>query len=623
VNRATTTPKTITTEQSSTTTPIAKNWSTFWPLSPRAQLALCIALALALRLLILVRAHGMMEGDEAVLGVQAERILRGQLPIYFYGQAYMGSWDAYLMAPLVAIFGPSANVLHTVTLLESLLLIPLLGALAVRLYGPAARLPAMLLAAVAPLYVVVIELHALGGYIETLILGTALMLLVTIIAERWAAQRSTLWLWLLVGLLTGLAFWINPLIAYFLIACVLWMAPLALARIRRGWAEGAAWWRATALRIGGSLVTFCIGATPAIIYAFQNHLANVQFLDAGTGAGASNGFSLRLYPLQFMLVTALPHIMGVGVPWIPSSGTTHILVTAFAYIARIVVFVAIGYTLLLLIWRRPARGNRWLAAGANPLRQWWNYSFAPLLFFIVLLIYWRSSVVRDGPNQPATDRYLLPATIALSLMLTCLFVEWPVLFEWLARKLPQVRLPISSAVAERLPTLLMGALLALVVAGYGIAYPLANDVSAMGSAYAIWLTFPAEDHAMLGYLEQHQIHDVWTNHWIGHVIIYLEDERVACADYVSLTLKLDQPRFPEDTQKVAQADRASFIIYADPAHGEPLTEQELDQLHVAYMSARFGMLWVITPLSRTVHPQEIFTGLYADWGSIPTPSPSP
>src|SRR5215467_11382552 len=73
--------------------------TTFWR-SPRVQLLSCLVLAIIIRLIVLLRSHGMMEGDEAVLGIQAERILHGSLPLYFQGQAYMASWDAYLAAPL-------------------------------------------------------------------------------------------------------------------------------------------------------------------------------------------------------------------------------------------------------------------------------------------------------------------------------------------------------------------------------------------------------------------------------------------------------------------------------------------------------------------------------------------
>jgi hypothetical protein len=197
------------------------------------QSALAVLLALAVRLFFLARTGGMISGDEALLGVRAERILHRAQPVYFYGQAYMGNWDAYLLGPIIAVFGPSAGAIHAVTLAESLLLVPIAGALAVKLYSRRALLPALLITAVLSLYDVISELQMLGGYVETLVLGTALMLLMTLIAERWDQGRSTRVLWIGVGLLVGLSRWIDVLIAYYLVICILWLAPLALARLLR------------------------------------------------------------------------------------------------------------------------------------------------------------------------------------------------------------------------------------------------------------------------------------------------------------------------------------------------------------------------------------------------------
>src|SRR5689334_21286090 len=73
---------------------------------PRFPLALAIVLTLLLRVALVVHTHAMIDGDEALLGIQAERILQGQYPTYFYAQPYMGSLEAYLAAALFAVFGP-------------------------------------------------------------------------------------------------------------------------------------------------------------------------------------------------------------------------------------------------------------------------------------------------------------------------------------------------------------------------------------------------------------------------------------------------------------------------------------------------------------------------------------
>ncbi len=57
----------------------------------RSPLWICLLLAFILRMWLIIRTHGLVDGDEALVGIQAEHILRGELPIYFYGQPYMGA----------------------------------------------------------------------------------------------------------------------------------------------------------------------------------------------------------------------------------------------------------------------------------------------------------------------------------------------------------------------------------------------------------------------------------------------------------------------------------------------------------------------------------------------------
>src|SRR5437764_9476136 len=147
-----------------------------WQTDILSPLWLCLLFALGIRIWLAYHTHGIIDGDEAMVGIQAEHILHGEHPIYYYGQAYMGSLEAYLMAILFAIAGPSVWMLRAEPILLSLLVVwltwKLAGALAeAAQLSPSARLLfktlAALCAAVAPLYDTVLELRTLGGYIET------------------------------------------------------------------------------------------------------------------------------------------------------------------------------------------------------------------------------------------------------------------------------------------------------------------------------------------------------------------------------------------------------------------------------------------------------------------------
>jgi hypothetical protein len=135
-----------------------------------------LPVAIAVRAWMTIHTHGIIEGDEALLGLQAEQILRGSHPIYFWAQPYMGTLEAHLVALLFWIAGPSARILRVEPMLLSLPLMWLTWKLANAL-ADLARLAdyarpwfvtfAMCVAAIPPLYDLVIELRTYGGYIET------------------------------------------------------------------------------------------------------------------------------------------------------------------------------------------------------------------------------------------------------------------------------------------------------------------------------------------------------------------------------------------------------------------------------------------------------------------------
>ncbi|RMF23181.1 MAG: hypothetical protein D6760_05960, partial [Deltaproteobacteria bacterium] len=54
--------------------------------------------------------------DEGVVGLMGKHILEGRsLPVFFYGQHYLGALEAYLAALSFAIFGVSITSLRLVT----------------------------------------------------------------------------------------------------------------------------------------------------------------------------------------------------------------------------------------------------------------------------------------------------------------------------------------------------------------------------------------------------------------------------------------------------------------------------------------------------------------------------
>src|SRR5207247_8349868 len=189
-------------------------------------LLFCLLIAIVVRAFIVIHTQGFIDGDEALVGIQAEHILRGELPIYFYNQPYMGSLEAYIMAGIFAIVGPSVWALRAEPILLSLIVVWLTWKLASAL-ADTARLPlhakqwfrtiAAFLAAIPPLYDTVLQLRTLGGYVEIFIFMLLLMLFALALTNRRAAgasRRELAWRWASIRFIIGLCLCVTPLIFY-------------------------------------------------------------------------------------------------------------------------------------------------------------------------------------------------------------------------------------------------------------------------------------------------------------------------------------------------------------------------------------------------------------------------
>ncbi len=185
-----------------------------------------IALAAALRLILIAQGWPVTNSDEATIGLMARHIAyQHELPVFFYGQQYMGALEAYLGALFFQLFRPSLLVLHaSLVFLFVLFLVStyLLGRL---LYSKTVALFSLFVLSLGSSYMIIRPLSAIGGYAETLLLGSLLCLLASALAlsgtsvtisrrtQGWRLLAFFFW-----GLCAGLGLWSDLLIAPF-VAC--------------------------------------------------------------------------------------------------------------------------------------------------------------------------------------------------------------------------------------------------------------------------------------------------------------------------------------------------------------------------------------------------------------------
>ncbi len=221
--------------------------------------AMIIAIAALLRLLLISQDWPITNSDESTMGLMALHIAnRGEHPIFFYGQHYMGSLEAFLAAGLFHLFGPSTFVLRCVLIVFFVLFLISIYLLVSLLYSKKLALVTLILLSVGSDATLGQELFAIGGYPDTLLFGTLVLLLAAWLAlssipeviqqQRWRILAFVGW-----GLAAGLGLWSDLLILPFVLIA-------GLLLIMGCWREWRTW------AIPGILLGLIVGAFPLLYY---------------------------------------------------------------------------------------------------------------------------------------------------------------------------------------------------------------------------------------------------------------------------------------------------------------------------------------------------------------------
>jgi hypothetical protein len=588
---------------------------------PWALPAAAAALGVLARLWLVARTNAMIDGDEAMVGLQALGILHGQFPTYFPGQAYMASVDAYLAAPLVALLGPTGWALRLVPALLSPLLVLLTARLAWALLprdGVATPLLAGLAACVAglpPLYVAVTEMRTWGGQLEIYIVTLALLLAVMELADRLRAGAAAWRLaarWLILGILAGLGIWINPLILYALLAGLLWLAPPLLGRLApgrfhlpgSGSAGDAHGWRPAMLApLLALLPGLALGGLPAWVYAARNHGVNLlvyasqpQVDPAVSGAARHGRLFLGAAITARYFTCVAPNVLDGRMP----------TETALLLPLRLLLLVPPLLGVAGAVWavRHPT-------PGAPRLGLALLYAGAVTAVFCLGTSAWAAT---KSCASDLAGRYAVPLGLLEPLLLLGL-VATPALWQaWRARaRGPAAAAPSDAggpfstaggAVTFAVTVLLAAGLL------QGATYVSASPTDTFQSPY--FHEVPADVSPLLTYLAREHIQAAWCNHWLGNIVTYRTAEATTCADYFDQVVMGGLRRPPGTLEAVSAADRASFILTLRDPH--PCLARELDAQGIRYTLATFPGVVVITP-ERTVDPTTVLLGLKQDYSA--------
>jgi hypothetical protein len=136
-----------------------------------AVLLLSAALVIVRSLVYAVFEHADFDSDQAIIGLMAKHLSEGRaFPLFFYGQTFMLGVEAWLMAPVFWVMGPTVAALKTSLILTNVALVWLIIVGLVRWGGlrPALALVPALFVAFAPPDTARALVNAQGGNVEPL-----------------------------------------------------------------------------------------------------------------------------------------------------------------------------------------------------------------------------------------------------------------------------------------------------------------------------------------------------------------------------------------------------------------------------------------------------------------------
>lgn len=431
-----------------------------------AALAALLLIGVGLRLAIIASPLGEIDGDEAVVGLMARHIaFLGERPVFYWGQPYLGSLEAFTAAPLFRLFDSSTALLKLVPMAYSLGFLALSASFARQVFGTGAGLATAAYLALPPSMWAVWSTKARGGYAEVLFLGEALLLATLVLARSPNRRLAMLW-----GLLAGLAFWTHLLAIVYLVPAVLY---LVLGRGR--WSPAR-----LAMLIVGALV----GMLPLLIDNFSNGFRTL--------AALLQPPDLPLDPVaQFVRFfrVGVPVLLGLGQPTTSQSMFDQDwLVRPAGHVAVAIVAVAL-LAVGVLVFAPSVRGlvGHGACGGSAPA----------LLVMLTLVVPPVIALTRFGffVSEP---RYALPLYSSVPLLFGALWrLPWPI-----------VRWPVVGVV-------LVLNLWSLLSTDARLWRPEDN------------LDSTAETRAeVVRYLAAQDRHQVYTDYWIGYPVMFETRETV-------------------------------------------------------------------------------------------------
>lgn len=498
------------------TDPRPRNGATPW-YAERPLLAL-LAVWVPLKLALMMTAQSHLDGDEAVIGVMAMHVARGQdFPFYFWGQHYGGgsALEAYLTALPFLLVGPSSIAFRLVPMMFSVTAVVLAYRLVQSLRGRlAASVSTMLILTSSAL----VEWFAKsrGGYVESTVF---LLAILTLLRRMETGAGAPLRAAFAIGLTGGLAYYVQEnALPFVVIGCA------AAVWLRRGQRP-----LATAAALLGGLA---IAASPVVVYNVLHDWQNLDYVLHASALGRASVAGVVRAALRNLPALFQPHNFDCYPPALDTRTVVE---------AAIVVAVALVAALRTIVaYLRNPSGSVVLATLS--------------VYVVVFLAYALLSL-----RTQTSPRYFFNLAVPMLLLTGVSLGEG---LASLCERSLSVRALASSA-----------ALVLLIALG---AYSHAQAFRVELVADAVWrkngelacMWSPGGDlSAVVAYLEREKIVAVRSPYFSQWRIVFESAERIAAS---SEDLVPSASRLPELDRAVAAAPRVAVVLHCASRHDDQM-----------------------------------------------------
>ena len=461
-------------------------------------LSIIVISGLLLRWGLLQTSQNTLNADEAVMAIMSKHIItRHVFPVFVWAAHYSGVLISYIGVLTFSLFGKSPISFKLGNFPFIIASIVFMYLFTKENWNKKVGFISALLIAVAPILVSTFSVMATAGYSETLAFGMVILFLASrILCKSEGEAKRAYSLFAALGFISGIAFWISPLIIpYFLSLFFIFFIK-------------ARWLLKNIRNLLLFIVFFITGALPFIVYNIVHPMATFLRL-AGRAAGVSRAtFQEETFLISDIfykwLINVWHSFLNVWLNILEMLGGDTKILGSFFYI-NLLLIIIYGFSFFWIFKKRCSR----ISFGKNLFIEDMLY----LVGFSTIILYCFAGL--DSPRH--------------------LIMLYPMLAIFLA--------VFISRLWEKKNKL------ALVVLSVILTINLYGNVRDMKVE-------PLDYRPLINFLESKSLFYGYADYWHAYPVIFFSDERII----LSSTLRCERERFEEYAIKVRNAPRFCYIL---------------------------------------------------------------